>query len=625
MADALDVKIQQKRTWTACAGLKAKDDCMIRNWRLQSPYHKSLTRNMVVLVMLICLTPMLLATGLILDQFRTSYREKALEHLKEVVSKHKQVIDAFLKEKLADIRFVADTYAFDQLKEESLLSAQLTKLQQDFGAVFVDLGVIDEDGRQVSYSGPFKLGQALYSDSDWFQKALHSKFHVSDVFLGLRGLPHFILTVRNQEDGRKWILRATIDFVAFNRLVSNIRIGETGFAYILNRNGEFQTQPIFSIAQAKGCFGQLWDCAKKPVEPVAISERLGPSGKPSIYVTALLKNDDWLLVYQQESADAFASLHRAQRMAVMIFMATGLIGVVTSIVLALRMVNRIAAADREKELMNQQMIETGKLASIGELAAGIAHEINNPVAIMVEEAGWIEDLLAEAEFEKSENLEEFKRALTQIHDQGKRCKEITHKLLSFARKTDSRIQPVDPNRLIADVLGLSSQRAKYGNVQILTELSERLPAILVSQSEMQQVFLNLINNALDALEKTGGTITIASRQEKGKVVIDVTDNGPGIAEVNLSRIFDPFFTTKPVGKGTGLGLSICYGIMKKIGGEIEVKSTLNVGSTFSLKFPLPEVAAQTPSAPSDTDMQANPSPIRHPKGDENDHCDHFAG
>ena len=142
-----------------------------------------------------------------------------------------------------------------------------------------------------------------------------------------------------------------------------------------------------------------------------------------------------------------------------------------SLILSRRLINRIARSDREqeiaaqeKEMMSQQVIETGKLASVGELAAGIAHEINNPVAIMVEEAGWIQDLLEEEEFQKSENLQEFHRALEQIHTQGKRCKDITHKLLSFARKTDSSIKDVLLNDLLNEVAYLSSQRAKYSNI-----------------------------------------------------------------------------------------------------------------------------------------------------------------
>jgi len=257
-----------------------------------------------------------------------------------------------------------------------------------------------------------------------------------------------------------------------------------------------------------------------------------------------------------------------------------------------RMVSRIAKADREKEMMNQQVIETGKLASIGELAAGIAHEINNPVAIMVEEAGWIQDLLSEEEFAQSENLEEFTRALRQINTQGKRCKEITHKLLSFARKTDPRVQDVQINSLIQEVVGISDQRARFSNVAIRTDLAPDLPITEVSPSEFQQVFLNLINNALDVMEKKGGILNIGSRLEKDRVVVTVSDNGPGIPKEYLARIFDPFFTTKPVGKGTGLGLSICYGIVKKIGGEINVRSVLDEGTTFEVKLPISKKATE---------------------------------
>jgi len=237
-------------------------------------------------------------------------------------------------------------------------------------------------------------------------------------------------------------------------------------------------------------------------------------------------------------------------------------------------------------MMNQQVIETGKLASVGELAAGIAHEINNPVAIMVEEAGWIQDLLEEEEFHGSENLDEFERALKQINTQGKRCKVITHKLLSFARKTDSRIHNIVINEMIEDVVGLSAQRAKYSNVALKISLEENLPEIMGSASEMQQVFLNLINNALDALDKKGGEIKITAQQKDDIIQISLEDNGPGIPKANLARIFDPFFTTKMVGKGTGLGLSICYGIINKMGGKIEVQSMLDYGTTFTISIPI---------------------------------------
>lgn len=555
-------------------------------------YYSSLTRNMVIIITFVSLLPMVLVSALILYQFHTSFEEKVHAHLSTLVKKHKQNIDFFLRERLANIRFLAKNYSFEELSSESFLQDRLSMLQEEFGGVFVDLGVVNARGLQVAYAGPFKLGMALYSTADWFQKAMNSSSFISDVFLGLRGLPHFIVAVKENYKGDPWILRATIDFVAFNNLVEHIRIGETGFAFILNRKGEFQTKLFQDIAPDKrpyldlfGSGGSAGDAA------ISLGVLNGAGGIKNIYVAAPLKEGDWLLVYQQKASDAFSDFSRAFRIT-LIVLGLGLFAIVTTaLVLSRRMVGRIAKADREKHMMNEQVVETGKLASVGELAAGIAHEINNPVAIMVEEAGWIEDLLEEEDFKEGANLAEFKRALSQIRTQGKRCKEITHKLLSFARKTDERVQEFMINDAIQEIVSLSAQRAKYSNVSIKLNLAEGLPRVRLSQAELQQVLLNLINNALDAMEKHGGQLEITSRMEQGELILEVADNGPGIPAANLGRIFDPFFTTKPVGKGTGLGLSICYGIIKKLGGEIEVASTVGMGTTFKIRIPLERIMA----------------------------------
>jgi two-component system NtrC family sensor kinase len=558
---------------------------MNRESKPLSPYYRSLTRNMVLLVMVISLTPMLLVTGIILKQFSASHHEKIYAHLGELVLKHKQNMDSFLEERLQNIRFLADSIDFDRCGQGNLVDGHLARLQRAYGPVFVDLGVVDEQGQQVAYAGPFRLEKARYADADWFKRAIESRYYTSDVFLGLRGAPHFILSVRKTCQGQKWIIRATIDFVEFNRLVEKIRIGETGFAYILNRTGQFQTKPLFDFTPDLDIYARYFATLQRGIKEVEIQERLDGAGVKSLYVSALLKGGDWLLVYKQASSDAYSDLRNAQTVAVVLFVLGGIAIVALAFSMSGKMVRRIATSDREKEIMNRQVIETGKLASVGELAAGIAHEINNPVAIMVEEAGWLQDLMEDRAYKTDSELKEFARALEQIRTQGKRCKEITHKLLSFARKTDSRIEDFEIGHLIEEVVSLSAQRAKYSNVEIVSHLAPRLPAISASQSELQQVFLNLINNALDAMDKTGGTLTISARQEDGQILISVSDNGPGIPKAILARIFDPFFTTKPVGSGTGLGLSICYGIIHKMGGTISVRSAVDAGTTFEIHIP----------------------------------------
>jgi two-component system NtrC family sensor kinase len=550
-------------------------------------YYRLLTRMINLIVIVVSVTPMFLVSGILLYQFQNSYREKMYAYLGQLVQNHKQSIDNYLKERLGNIRFLTSTFSFEELSNEAFLQDRLFSLQQDFGPVFVDLGVVNERGVQMAYAGPFKLGGASYGGAQWFKKALAKDYFISDVFLGLRGLPHFIVTARDNWNGENWILRATIDFVAFSNLVSGVRVGQTGFAYIVNREGEFQTKPLREPAATKSLYSDLIAQGYHGGDEVRVTEKRNESGKRLIYAASFLKDGDWLLVCQQDASDAFADLNRAIRTTILIIVLGGLAILTMALFLSRRVVRRIAQTDREKERMDEQIVETGKLASIGELAAGIAHEINNPVAIMVEEAGWIGDLLDEEEFKEGKNLEEFKRALAQINTQGKRCKEITSKLLTFARKTDSRIREVRINELLDEMVALSSQRAKYANVEIQTDFEDDLPTLKVSPSELQQVFLNLINNALDAMEKRGGRLKIRSRLKGDEIAVEVVDNGPGIPKANLNRIFDPFFTTKPVGKGTGLGLSICYGIVEKMGGVIEVQSVVDVETTFRVRIPCP--------------------------------------
>jgi two-component system, NtrC family, sensor kinase len=549
-------------------------------------YYNYLTQKMVLIVIIVSLTPMILVSTMILGEFKQSHREKVYAHLSSLILKHKTIIDNFLTERLNNIEHLSKSCDFELFKNDDFLETRLAILQNAYGIVFEDLGLIDEEGNQIAYAGPYKLVKAQYAEAEWFNEAVLKDHYISDVFLGLRRLPHFIVSVKTYDGENTWLLRSTINFTAFNDLVENLQIGKTGFAFIVNREGNFQTRPKSDAITAKQLSLDLIRNEKTPDE-VVIRETFGKSVQEEIIlVTGFLKGGDWIMVFQQNHKDALSDFQTAQNIAILIIMSGGLVIITMAFFLSTITVNRIAKADKEKEMMNQQVIETGKLAAIGELAAGIAHEINNPVAIMVEEAGWIQDLLEEEEFQKSENLDEFSRALNQINAQGRRCKEITHKLLSFARKTDSSLKELQVNELIEEVVNLSNQRAKYSNVTVNTSLDRNLPMISISSTEFQQVLLNLINNAMDAMEKTGGKLDIGTGLQNNDIIITLADTGSGIPEVNISRIFDPFFTTKPVGKGTGLGLSICYGIVQKMGGQIDVKSVINKGTTFTIKIPV---------------------------------------
>ena len=310
---------------------------------------------MLLTIIIVSILPMILVSSIILYQFDISDHKNVQAHLEELVLKHKQNIDRFLKEKLADIRLMAKTFSYEELTDTDFLKDRLDLLQQVYGPVFVDLGVVNSRGLQIAYAGPFNLGKALYSSALWFQKSMESDYFKSDVFLGLRGLPHFIIAVRENHDGEQWILRATIDFVAFNNLVEKIRIGETGFAFILNKNGEFQTKPLVDLVPDKEPLHHFFSVKTKSFDNgVRIMERDDDFGNNTIYAAAPLKHGDWLLVYQQKASDAFSDLRSAIKTALMIMFIAMILVVTIAFLLSKKMVHRIEQADKEKEMMNEQ-------------------------------------------------------------------------------------------------------------------------------------------------------------------------------------------------------------------------------------------------------------------------------
>jgi PAS domain S-box-containing protein len=228
--------------------------------------------------------------------------------------------------------------------------------------------------------------------------------------------------------------------------------------------------------------------------------------------------------------------------------------------------------------MEKQMAQTDKLASIGELSAGIAHEINNPLGIIL---GYTQ-LLLRKETEASERQQDLKV----IEKHVRSCKSIVEDLLNFARSSKPLMETADLNELIADVLQFITQHAQMEGIHVKTAYDQELPGLHIDEKKIRQVMINLLMNSFYAVGNKGRIkIHTRWRQSAATAYIDVQDNGCGIEPRHLARIFDPFYTTKPTGQGTGLGLSVSYGIIKSHGGEISVASTPNQQTTFTVSLP----------------------------------------
>jgi PAS domain S-box-containing protein len=233
----------------------------------------------------------------------------------------------------------------------------------------------------------------------------------------------------------------------------------------------------------------------------------------------------------------------------------------------------------ERKHMQEQLVLTDRLASVGELAAGIAHELNNPLTGVI---GFSQLLLDE------EMPEDIKKDVRVVNREARRASQVVKNLLTFARKHAAVKEKVNVNEIIDKVRELRAYEQNLANITVDARLDPKLPEIMADYFQLQQVFLNIVINAEYFMKEAHdkGKLTITTEKVNRKIRVSFADDGPGIAKENLGHIFDPFFTTKEVGQGTGLGLSICHGIIAKHGGRVYVESKLGRGATFIVELPI---------------------------------------
>jgi two-component system NtrC family sensor kinase len=535
-------------------------------------------RNIIVLMLLITLIPLLLMALINYHQYQTALKDEIISPMRVLVNKTKHSFEVFLAGRLSTVSFIASAYSYEHLADEKNLNRIFRVLKREFEG-FVDLGLIDANGLQVSYVGPYELKGKTYKDQPWFEHVRVSGTYISDVFMGYRRFPHIVIGVQHtSESGESWTVRATIDTARFDDLIASMGLDPQSDAFLINRDGVLQTNSKF--------YGQVLDQLPLRVPPRSfepnVLELKDPNGGDFLLTYVYFARTDFVLMVVKPKADVLKTWYTLK--SELLFLFIGSVAVIIVVVLKLTnlLVTRMKESDTKRELAYREMEHSHKLSSIGRLAAGVAHEVNNPLAVINEKAGLMKDIIdVTANFPDKQRFLKLVQAIIQSVE---RCRAITHRLLGFARRMDVEITLLDVNEIVKEVMGFLEKEAVHRNIKLRFHPADNLFRIASDRGQLQQVFLNILNNAFAAVSD-GGLVSMASFQKDIDTIgITFQDDGCGMSDEVLEHMFEPFFTTKK-GHGTGLGLSITYGIVKKLGGDIEVHSKPGQGTRFTVYLP----------------------------------------
>jgi len=543
------------------------------------PQYRRLRRNVILVTAVVALVPLVVLTTINFWQDRETFYIENNFAVSEILSNTKRNLESVIEERRSALALLVREQTYDELASDSVLAVTLGNLNESFGG-FVDLGLIDPMGRQLFYTGPYELKNHVYTEDSWFHEVVFRGGHVSDMFMGHRNFPHFVIALkRERAPGDFFIIRATIDMELVNHQLYSVNLDRFTDVFIINQTGVLQTESVF--------YGPVLSEVEFAVPP-------GPRNREVIDVAesengflvkgyAFIGGTPFILMVIKRLQHPL-SHWLSKRSYVIWFLLVSATLILTVVIYAANHVaKRLRDADRRRVQAFHDMEYTNKMATIGRMSAGVAHEINNPMAIINEKAGLIKDIIDFSE--NSPQRDKISGLVGSILSSVDRCSRVTHRLLGFAKRMDISHEQIDLKKLLEEVVSFQQTEITHRDIDINYEMEDNLPQIESDRNQLQQVFLNIINNAIAAIDD-GGRIDISvAGREDDSVVIAITDNGTGISEENLEHIFEPFFSTK--GRfGTGLGLSITHNIVEKLGGAINAHSILGKGTRFTVTLPI---------------------------------------
>jgi len=536
-------------------------------------------RLAVIALASVAIVPLLLISFVDYNKSKEAMESEVLLRTSRFTSNTWRTVSFFLSERLLALDFIVKDNPYTELCNPLKLKSIKENLRKELGG-FTDLGVIDSDGVQHTYVGLYDLQGINYHGQEWFNQVLERKIYISEVFLGFRNVPHLVLAVKHELPGDSfYVLRATLDMERFNRLLNQLEISRRGDAFIVNRTGVLQTP-----SRHHGEVLQTIPLDMPPPSDRTETAKGETHSSVSIFIGyRFIPDTSFVLMVIKESDEVMSDWFRTRlEMAGFLILSITLILVVI-LSMATYLVNRIYIADKRRLFALHQIEYSNKMAALGRLSAGVAHEINNPLAIINEKAGLIKDLFKLGkEYRDDPKLIGLVDSITSSVG---RCAAITKRLLSFAKPMDGSFKTVNLRDVIVETLGFMGKEAEYRNIQFVVDIPDDVSIIQSDCGKLQQIFLNLISNSFAAMSIDGHLEIRVARAGDADISIIVSDDGCGMSEEEQKLAFEPFFSTRSVAGGTGLGLSITYNLVNELGGKISVESEKGVGTNFVITLP----------------------------------------
>ncbi len=544
------------------------------------------------------LIPLLVMTAMDYRLSRETFESEAIMVTSRMVASTWRGVSFFLSEHRSVLEFVALDNTPEQLAAPGRIETILERLKSGIGG-FVDIGLLDSKGNTTAYAGPYRR-TGTPGEKESFRKVVEKGFFAGDEPTGNQDERRLVVAVRrDSQDGDFFILRSVLERDKLYEPV--LRLGkETGEdAFIVNSDGILQTPSQF-YGQPNG---KIPFQVRDNIKGTRIAELVDPHGRRMLAGYALIPESDFVLMIVRPKS-GIMDLWLKPRLNLIWFLVFSILLIIASIFwMATYLIERIHRADRNRAMALHEVEHAHRLASIGRLAAGVAHEINNPLAIIIQKVGLLKDLFTmRPEYGADEKVIGLvNEAMEAIY----RCGKVTRRLLDFSSHMEPKVETVNLETVIRQVLGFMQREAEKSRIAMFVDDLENLEkSIAVPQFEcdrgaLQQVLLVLVNNAFEAMED-GGRLNVAIGVEgDDRVFFSVSDTGPGIPEDALNRIFEPFFTTSRREGASGLGLSIAYGLVKEMGGEISVESVPGQGAKFTVTLPRKSPLENATEAPED--------------------------